>query len=96
MYEQVKNGKTHKVNGSYPYFFLESKLTLEQKEFFDTYGFLHFKNFVDRDLVNEMLKESVRIQEEWIKEDRKMVNGVPGTIKPVTGFGIQGYINLTD
>jgi hypothetical protein len=25
-----------------------------------------------------------------------MSNGVPGTIKPVTGFGIQGYINLTD
>ena len=77
MYEQVKNGKAFKVNGSYPYFSLESTLTQEQKEFFDTYGFLHFKKFVDKELVQQMLAESVRIQEEWILEDRKMVNGVP-------------------
>jgi ectoine hydroxylase-related dioxygenase (phytanoyl-CoA dioxygenase family) len=56
---------------------LESTLTPEQKEFFDTYGFLHFKNFVDKELVKEMLKESERIQEEWIREEKKMVNGVP-------------------
>ncbi|HRI80301.1 MAG TPA: phytanoyl-CoA dioxygenase family protein [Cyclobacteriaceae bacterium] len=77
MYEEVKNGKAHKVNGSYPFFKLESKLTPEQIEFFDTYGFLHFKNFVDKSLIDEMLRESERIQKEWIKEDRKMVNGVP-------------------
>jgi ectoine hydroxylase-related dioxygenase (phytanoyl-CoA dioxygenase family) len=77
MNEQVKNGSAHKVNGTYPYFKLEEKLTQEQKEFFDTYGFIHFKNFVDKSLISEMLKESERIQTEWIAEDRKMVNGVP-------------------
>lgn len=77
MYEQVKNGKAFKVNGSYPYFSLESTLTQEQKDFFDTYGFLHFKNFVSKEVVNQMLTESQRIQEDWINEDRKMVNGVP-------------------
>ncbi len=77
MYEQVKNGKAYKVNGSYPYFKLESKLTEEQIKFFDTYGFIHFKNFVDKSLIDEMLRESERIQKEWIAEDRKFANGVP-------------------
>lgn len=77
MHEQVKNGMAHKVNGSYPYFSLESTLSQAQKEFFETYGFLHFKNFVDRDTIAEMLKESQRIQDEWIREDKKIVNGVP-------------------
>ena len=78
MYEQVKNGKTaHKVNGTYPYFKLEDKLTPEQIEFFETYGFLHFKRFVDKSLIDEMLRESERIQKDWIQEERKAVNGVP-------------------
>ncbi len=77
MYEQGKNGKNHAVNGTYPHFSLGLKLTEEQKNFFDTYGFLHFKNFVDGETVKAMLAESVRIQNEWISEDRKSVNGVP-------------------
>jgi ectoine hydroxylase-related dioxygenase (phytanoyl-CoA dioxygenase family) len=52
-------------------------LTQEQKDFFETYGFIHFKNFVNKDAVDSMLRESERIQDQWIKEDRKMVNGVP-------------------
>lgn len=77
MYEQVKNGRAHKVIGSYPRFILESTLSREQKEFFDTYGFIHFKNFVAKDTVAEMLQESERVQQQWIDEGRKMVNGVP-------------------
>jgi ectoine hydroxylase-related dioxygenase (phytanoyl-CoA dioxygenase family) len=64
-------------NGSYPRFTLGDKLTDEQKKFFDTYGFIHFKNFVSKETVTEMLRESQRVQEQWIKEGRKMVNGVP-------------------
>lgn len=64
MYEQGKNGKNHAVNGTYPHFSLGLKLTEEQKNFFDTYGFLHFKNFVDGETVKAMLAESVRIQNE--------------------------------
>jgi len=77
MYEQVKNGKGSTVNGNYPHFTLGTELTAEQKEFFEKYGFLHFKNFVSVENVNEMLAESVRIQDTWISEDRKSVNGVP-------------------
>lgn len=61
----------------YPKFTLGDKLTEEQKQFFETYGFIHFKSFVNSQTVSEMLKESERVQDRWIEEDRKMVNGVP-------------------
>ncbi len=77
MYETVTDIKTLKMNGGYPQFSLGPALTQEQKDFFETYGFIHFKNFVNKDVVDSMLRESERIQEQWIKEGRKMVNGVP-------------------
>lgn len=77
MQEQVASDKRHTVNGTYPRFTLGAQLTDEQKAFFDTYGFIHFKKFVDRETVAEMLKESQRVQDQWISEGRKMVNGVP-------------------
>jgi ectoine hydroxylase-related dioxygenase (phytanoyl-CoA dioxygenase family) len=69
--------ETDLSRGIYPKFTLGDKLTEEQKQFFETYGFIHFKSFVNRETVGEMLKESERVQDQWIKEDRKMVNGVP-------------------
>ena len=77
MHVQKENGKGHTVNGTYPRFNLGSALTSEQKEFFDKYGYIHFKNFVDKATVEEMLKESQRVQQQWIDEGRKVVNGVP-------------------
>jgi phytanoyl-CoA hydroxylase len=77
MQDQVDADKKNKVNGTYPRFTLGSKLTEEQKAFFDTYGFIHFKKFVPKETVTEMLKESQRVQQEWIDEERKVVNGVP-------------------
>ncbi len=77
MHDQVDADKKNKVNGTYPRFTLGSKLTEEQKAFFDTYGFIHFKKFVPKETVAEMLSESQRVQQEWIEEERKVVNGVP-------------------
>jgi len=62
---------------SYQLFTLGASLTTEQKEFFHKNGFIHFKNFVTKDIVDKMIRESERIQDEWIKEDRKLVNGTP-------------------
>lgn len=62
---------------SYPVFSLAEGLTSEQREFFHKNGFIHFKNFISREVVEKMLRESERIQEEWIDEDRKLVNGTP-------------------
>ena len=77
MQEQLETKKGHKVNGSYPRFSLGEKLTEEQLQFFEKYGFIHFKNFVEKTAVAEMLRESQRVQQQWIDEGRKMVNGVP-------------------
>jgi ectoine hydroxylase-related dioxygenase (phytanoyl-CoA dioxygenase family) len=62
---------------NYPLFTLGEKITDEQKKFFDTYGFLHFRPFLSPDMVAEILKESERVQAEWIAADLKFINGVP-------------------
>jgi ectoine hydroxylase-related dioxygenase (phytanoyl-CoA dioxygenase family) len=72
-----KNG-VHRVNSqNYPLFKLGERLTQEQKDFFEKYGFLHFKNFIDSGTVDLVLRESEKIQDQWIREDIKSVNGVP-------------------
>jgi ectoine hydroxylase-related dioxygenase (phytanoyl-CoA dioxygenase family) len=72
-----KNGYQAITSQNYPLFQLSEILTQEQKDFFDKYGFLHFKNFIDKETVNLILRESERIQDRWIREDVRMVNGVP-------------------
>jgi ectoine hydroxylase-related dioxygenase (phytanoyl-CoA dioxygenase family) len=72
-----KNG-AHRVNSqNYPLFNLGESLTQDQKDFFEKYGFLHFKSFIDKETVNLVLRESEKIQDQWIREDVKAVNGVP-------------------
>lgn len=61
----------------YPLFHLADKLTKEQKDFFEAYGFIHFRPFIDLEMVNKILAESERVQNEWITKDVKMINGVP-------------------
>ena len=61
----------------YPVFQLAEKLTPEQKIFFDKNGFIHFKNFISREKVADLLKESEAIQNEWVNKDYKTINGVP-------------------
>jgi len=77
MSHQLTTVATNSATKKYQTFTLGSSLTAEQKEFFHKNGFIHFKNFVTKEVVDKMIKESERIQEEWIKEDRKLVNGTP-------------------
>jgi ectoine hydroxylase-related dioxygenase (phytanoyl-CoA dioxygenase family) len=70
------NGSNHSRN-SYPLFNLEAALTTEQKAFFDEHGFIHFRNFITPETVSRIHQEMEKIQEQWIAEDVKMVNGVP-------------------
>jgi ectoine hydroxylase-related dioxygenase (phytanoyl-CoA dioxygenase family) len=72
-----KNG-IHRVNSqNYPLFKLAERLTQDQKDFFEKYGFVHFKSFIDQETVDLVLRESEKIQDQWIREDVKAVNGVP-------------------
>jgi phytanoyl-CoA hydroxylase len=65
------------MSTSYKTFQLTDTLTAEQKEFFNIHGFIHFKNFITPDTVKSIVKASEEVQDKWIKEDVKKVNGVP-------------------
>ncbi|MFM7850343.1 MAG: hypothetical protein ACKO96_00120, partial [Flammeovirgaceae bacterium] len=73
------NGTITKVpkKNNYPEFTLREKLTEEQKNFFEKNGFIHFKSFITREHVARLLRETERIQQEWVSNDYKMINGVP-------------------
>lgn len=61
----------------YPRFELGSELTQEQQDFFEKWGFIHFKNFISREHVGQIHQAMKEIQTKWISENREMVNGVP-------------------
>ncbi|MBS1682583.1 MAG: phytanoyl-CoA dioxygenase family protein [Bacteroidetes bacterium] len=70
------NGKDPFEN-KYPVFELGGQLTHEQKEFFEQNGFIHFKRFISKERVSDLLRESENIQHEWVSKDYKTINGVP-------------------
>ncbi len=62
---------------NYPLFELGDTLTFEQKSFFETNGFIHFRPFISKEMVSQIIQESERVQQEWIGKNVKLVNGVP-------------------
>lgn len=62
---------------TYPTFTLSEKLTSEQIEFFDTYGFIHFKNFITKPTVAAIVQASKEVQRDWINANVTKINGVP-------------------
>lgn len=62
---------------SYQKFTLTDTLTAEQKDFFNTHGFIHFKNFATSETVRSIVDASLEVQKKWIEADIKKVNGVP-------------------
>lgn len=61
----------------YPRFVLGNSLTAEQLAFFRENGFLHFRPFISRDRVQELLQASQQVQQQWLEEGITKVNGVP-------------------
>ncbi|TGE21413.1 phytanoyl-CoA dioxygenase [Hymenobacter aquaticus] len=61
----------------YPRFTLEAQLTPEQRSFFQQYGFLHFRGFASPGQVQDILRATATIQQQWLAEGREKVNGVP-------------------
>jgi ectoine hydroxylase-related dioxygenase (phytanoyl-CoA dioxygenase family) len=74
----AKNGK-HALTSKNPYpeFTLGESLTKEQIDFFEKNGFIHFKNFISKEMVNILLRDAEKIQDEWVSQGYKMINGVP-------------------
>lgn len=61
----------------YPTFTLNCNLTKEQIDFFDQYGFIHFKGFADKETVEGIIRATEEIQEKWISEGKEKNNGIP-------------------
>src|SRR6185312_5754211 len=61
----------------YPLFTLGEILTAEQKAFFEKYGFIHFKSFLNKDAVQQVIRATEDVQAQWINEEREKINGVP-------------------
>ena len=56
---------------------MNDRLTPEQIEFFNEFGFIRFKNFVSRSTVASFLEEAHRVEKKWLEEGVEKVNGVP-------------------
>ena len=58
-------------------FELGPEITPIQRKFLKTYGFLHFKNVASRDEVNGIISDLDTMEETWMCEGRKEINGIP-------------------
>lgn len=62
---------------NFPIFEFSSPLTPEQIDFFETYGFLHFRNFITQETVSLFRREMKEIEKKWVENNIEKVNGVP-------------------
>ena len=58
-------------------FRLGAEITAEQREFFQTHGFLHFDQVASPDEVAMWVGELDQIQARWLAEGRRWVHGIP-------------------
>jgi phytanoyl-CoA hydroxylase len=61
----------------YKTFQLGSQLTTEQLEYFEKYGVIQFKNFVNKETVALFLAELKKIEASWIEDGIEKINGTP-------------------
>ncbi len=60
-----------------PAFYFSGAITPEQQDFFDRYGIIQFKKFIDPPTVELFLKETENVQNHLLANDIKKVNGIP-------------------
>jgi len=60
-----------------PAYFLEETLSGEHIQYFNKNGFIHFKNFIDKETVGEFLREISYIEKYLLKNRIDKVNGIP-------------------
>src|SRR5436190_23799730 len=62
---------------TYPKFTVGNKLTEEQIAFFNKNGFIHFEGALKENEVQGIINSTEVVQNKWITEGRKKINGVP-------------------
>src|SRR4051812_24646554 len=60
-----------------PHFELDEKLTSEQVDFLETYGFIRFKNFVPRAKARSLYESVLEVDKKIIASGKEKINGVP-------------------
>lgn len=68
---------TQLISTNYPQFTFDKKLSEEQINFFDKSGFIQFKHFLTKDRVQQIEEALKELQQKWIRDDVKQINGVP-------------------
>jgi ectoine hydroxylase-related dioxygenase (phytanoyl-CoA dioxygenase family) len=58
-------------------FTLTGPLDAEQREFLDTFGYIHFRGFASPAEIDMIRSELAVIQHEWVSAGRRYVNGIP-------------------
>lgn len=58
-------------------FFLDNNLSFEHVEFFRKNGYIHFKNFISKDVVKNFIGELKTINDHIISNNINTINGVP-------------------
>lgn len=73
--------QTDKINNmnkfEIPDFYFAGSITSEQLEYFNQYGIIQFKHFIDKETVSIFLKEVEQVQKELLESDTRKVNGIP-------------------
>lgn len=65
------------MDHNYSKFTLGREITPEQQNFFDQNGFIHFKNFIKPETINDIIQASLQVQQQWIEQGKVKVNGIP-------------------
>lgn len=65
------------MSNTYIKFTLGNIITAEQQEFFNQNGFIHFKNFIKKETIADIVQASRQVEQEWIAHERIKVNGIP-------------------
>ncbi len=65
------------MSNLYQKFTLGEVITAQQQDFFTKNGFIHFKNFIKPETVNDIIRASEQVQQHWIANKIEKVNGVP-------------------
>jgi phytanoyl-CoA hydroxylase len=65
------------MNTSYQRFSLGAEITDEQQAFFNRNGFIHFKNFIKPETVQDIIRASKQVEKNWTDNSIEKINGVP-------------------
>ena len=66
-----------KIDFDYKTFQFGGELTEEQKEYFEKYGVIHFKRFIEPETALTFIAELEKIEQKWLAEGVDKINGIP-------------------